>query len=91
VESPGTYDFTEREVNRYGYDLMRDGKLEDALQVFELNTKLFPDAWNTYDSYGECLLEAGDTIKGIKAYEKSLELNPESNFAIEVIREFRKQ
>ncbi len=90
VESKGTYDFANREVNSYGYDLMEDGKLEDALTVFELNTKLYPDAWNTYDSYGECLLETGDTIKGIKAYEKSLELNPNNNTAIKVIKEFKK-
>lgn len=84
----GTYDFGNGEVNRYGYALMRDGKLDDALTVFELNTRLYPEAWNTYDSYGECLLEAGDTIKGIKAYAKSLELNPENNTAIELLREF---
>jgi len=88
VAHRGTYDFANREVNSYGYDLMEDGMLEDALTVFELNTKLYPEAWNTYDSYGECLLEAGDTINGIIAYAKSLELNPENNTAIEVIREF---
>ena len=89
VDSSGTYDFTRSEVNSYGYDLMREGMLEDALTVFELNTKLYPDDWKTYDSYGEGLLEAGDTIKGIKAYEKSLELNPQNNTAIELIREFK--
>ena len=91
VENKGTYAFTFGQVNSYGYDLMRDGKHEDALTVFELNTKLHPDSWRSHDSYGECLLEIGDTIKGIKAYEKSLELNPESNTAIEVIKEFKNQ
>lgn len=89
VENKGTYDFTFGQVNSYGYDLMRDGKLEDALTIFELNTKLHPDSWRSHDSYGEGLLEAGDTIKGINAYQKSLELNPDNTTAIEVLREFK--
>ena len=89
LENKVVYDFSDSEVNSYGYDLMEEGKLEDALTVFELNTRLYPDDWNTYDSYGECLLETGDTIKGIKAYEKSLELNPDNNNAIEVFKEYK--
>jgi len=89
LENKVVYDFTETEVNAYGYDLMRDEKYEDALTVFKLNTELYPDAWNTFDSYGECLLVLGDTISGIKAYEKSLELNPNNGTAIEVLREYK--
>ena len=56
--------------------------------LFRLNTELYPDSWNPYDSYGESLLEVGDTINGIKAYAKSLELNPDNYNAIEVLKEF---
>lgn len=89
VQNRGTYDFTIREVNSYGYDLKGDGKLEDALTVFKLNTELYPDDWNTYDSYGECLLESGDTVNGAKAYKKSLELNPDNTMAIEVVGDMK--
>ena len=89
VENKVVYDFSEDEVNIYGYDLMRDEKYEDALTVLRLNTELYPDSWNTFDSYGECLLETGDTVSGIKAYEKSLELNPNNKTAIEVLRELK--
>lgn len=88
LENKVVYDFANADVNSFGYDLMEDGKLEDALTVFELNTKLYPDSWNTHDSYGECLLVTGDTINGIKAYEKSLELNPDNSTATEVLEEF---
>jgi|GEM_PF-5528947 tetratricopeptide (TPR) repeat protein len=47
------------------------------------------NAWNTYDSYGECLLLMGDTENGIKAYKKSLELNPENESAIKVLSELK--
>jgi tetratricopeptide (TPR) repeat protein len=64
---------------------MRNGNIEDALVIFELNTELFPNESNTYDSYGECLLLLGDTINAIKAYKKSIELNPGNTSAEEVL------
>ncbi len=89
VENKGVYDFSRGDVNQFGYDLLHDEKYEDALTVFKLNTELYPDDWFTLDSYGECLLETGDTVSGIKAYKKSLELNPNSKTAIEVLRELK--
>ena len=68
---------------------MEDADLENALKVFRVNTQLFPDAWNTYDSYGECLFAAGDTLNGMKAYAKSLELNPENNTARGILKTTR--
>jgi tetratricopeptide (TPR) repeat protein len=91
VENKGTYDITETEVNEYGYDLMGDGKLEDARNVFRLNTELYPDSWNTYDSYGEYLLELGEIENGIKAYKKSLELNPNNYTAKEVLKRHKNE
>jgi len=89
VENKGTYEITETEVNAYGYDLMEDRKLEYALAIFRLNTELYPESWNTYDSYGECLLELGEIENGIKAYKKSLELNPNNSAAIEALENMK--
>ena len=89
VENKVVYDFSKGDVNQFGYELLRDEKYEDALTVFKLNIELYPDDWYTLDSYGECLLETGDTVRGIKAYEKSLELNPNNKSAIEVLRELK--
>jgi tetratricopeptide (TPR) repeat protein len=75
-KSVPVYDISESEINRIGYDLMNQDNIEYALQIFKLNTELYPNAYNTYDSYGECLLRIGDRINAIKAYRKSLELNP---------------
>lgn len=79
------YYISEREINDFGYKLMDQEKNEDALKFFKLNTELYLDAWNTYDSYGECLLVLGDTINSIRAYKKSIELNPSNTFAEEVL------
>jgi len=87
VEKP-YYDFSEDEINDLGYELMRAENFNDALTIFKSNTELFPKQWNTYDSYGECLLKLGDTENGIKAYKKSLDLNSDNTIAKKVLSEF---
>jgi tetratricopeptide (TPR) repeat protein len=84
------YDISEALINQLGYYYMNTMNQNDnALKLFKLNTELYPDAFNTYDSYGECLLLMGDKENGIKAYKKSLELNPENESAIKVLSELK--
>jgi len=83
------YDLSEDWITRFGYQLMFQGKKEEALKIFKLNTELYPTGFNAFDSYGECLLELGDKENAIKAYKKSLELNPENNNAEKVLSELK--
>ncbi|MEM6299295.1 MAG: tetratricopeptide repeat protein, partial [Bacteroidota bacterium] len=85
-----SYDVSEGTINSLGYRLMSQGKDAEALKVFKLNTKLYPKGFNTYDSYGECLLKLGETKKGTKAYKRSLELNPENENASKILAEMDK-
>jgi tetratricopeptide (TPR) repeat protein len=84
------YEISETTINALGYLYMNTmGQNDNALKLFKLNTELYPDAFNTYDSYGECLILIGDKENGIKAYKKSLELNPENENAIKVLSELK--
>ncbi|OFX39072.1 MAG: hypothetical protein A2X08_03750 [Bacteroidetes bacterium GWA2_32_17] len=85
------YDLTENGINNFGYLLMSQKKNEEALKIFELNIKLYPKAYNTYDSYGECLVKLGKIQEGKKAYEKSLELNPDNKEAERILEEIRRK
>ena len=38
---------------------MGKNKYEDALKIFTLNTELYNNAFNTWDSLGECLIALG--------------------------------
>jgi len=51
---------TEAELNAYGYQLMNQNRLPEAIDIFKLNIKRHPDAWNVYDSLGEALNNNGD-------------------------------
>ncbi len=80
----------ENRVNFFGYQFLQAGQSDAARDVFELNTQLFPDAFNTWDSLGEACMVLGQDDDAIAFYERSLELNPGNsgaNAMIERIRE----
>ena len=63
---------TEADMNLYGYQLMQQGKKEEALAVFIKNTKTYPQSWNTWDSLGECYGNMGNKKLAIANYQKAL-------------------
>ena len=47
-----------------------DGHIDLALEVFKINSFLFPKSFNVYDSYGEVLLHSGKKDQAIIMYKK---------------------
>ncbi len=72
------YYFLEAEFNAMGYRYATQEKYDEAIAVFTLNTEMYPDSWNVWDSLGEAQLKNGQTDLALANYEKSLKLNPES-------------
>ena len=81
------YNVTEDAINSFGYGLMNDNRYNEALEVFKLNTNLYPKRFNTWDSYGECLLKLNQTKEGLRAYKRSLELNQGNENARRILSE----
>jgi tetratricopeptide (TPR) repeat protein len=55
-------------LNAVGYNYLHDGKINEALDIFELAMTLYPSSVNTYDSFGEALIRAGQKEKALKIY-----------------------
>lgn len=81
------YNISEDLVNNFGYSLLKKNQNQEALKIFKLNTELYPNGFNTFDSYGECLMALGQKKEAIKAYKKSLALNPQNDNARKIINE----
>ena len=64
----------EEGLNLMAYRFMNQKQLPEALAVFDLVTRVFPQSANAWDSLGECALATGDKAKAVKAYSRSLEL-----------------
>ena len=74
----GISEGVEWDMNTTGYKLLADKKINEAIEVFRLNIKLYPNAWNAYDSLGEAYALAGNKKLAIENYEKSMQLNPKN-------------
>lgn len=48
-------------VNIYGYQLLGEGKTDEAIEAFLLNVEAHPDSPNTYDSLADGYVAAGKT------------------------------
>lgn len=80
----------ESRLNGMGYSLLGEKKDGQAVTVLKLNTKLFPESANTFDSLGEAYLLSGDIPLAIANYEKALELNPKSENARQMLEHLRR-
>ena len=86
AETAVVYDFSEDELNRLGYQLLRKDKTKDGIEIFKLNVEMFPASANPYDSLGEAYLKDGQKELALANYKKSVELNPANAGAVQVIK-----
>ena len=78
-----------RELNTYGYSLLRSDQTEKALYVFNLNTKIFPYKHNVFDSLGEAFYKDGNQKEALKNYYKVLSIKPDDENASEMIEKIK--
>ena len=82
---PGFY-VSEAQINMVGYKFMNELKTREAIEVLKINTELYPESSNVYDSLGEACMNNGDRERAITNYKKSLELNPKNENATEMLK-----
>jgi CubicO group peptidase (beta-lactamase class C family) len=89
--SSGADALNETQTNRLGYQLLQRQKVKEAIEVFKLNVERFPQSSNVYDSLGEAYMVNGDKELAIKNYQKSIELNPQNENGIEMLKKLQEK
>ncbi len=72
------------ELNAYGYSLLNANKVKDAIKIFALNIKKYPNdpfIWGHTDSLGEAYLKAGNKNMALKYYKIAREKAPATQHA----------
>ena len=85
------YYFDEGELNRAGYRLLGEKRIEAAIFLFRINVETFPQSFNVYDSLGEAYMADGQRELAIVNYKKSLEINPQNDNAKEMLKRLEKK
>ena len=80
---------SEAELNALGYVLLGKNQKTEAINIFHLNTLLYPYSYNVYDSLGEGYLLNNQKDLALKNYEKALSLYPESKELPKIISDLK--
>lgn len=72
-KDPSVILFPEAELNALGYERLQAGKIDEAIQLFELNVAAYPDSANVYDSLGDGYMAAGRVEEAREYARKAIE------------------
>jgi tetratricopeptide (TPR) repeat protein len=64
----------EAQLNLLGYVHLQAGRTTQAIQLFRLNTMLYPKSANTFDSLGDAYLANGQNELALRSSEKAIAL-----------------
>jgi CubicO group peptidase (beta-lactamase class C family) len=85
-EHPDYHTVEQRYINDMGYRLLRIKEVKKAIDLFKVNTFLYPEQSDVYDSLGEAYLANGDKKLSKENYLKALKLNPNNENAAKILK-----
>jgi D-alanyl-D-alanine-carboxypeptidase/D-alanyl-D-alanine-endopeptidase len=83
------FNLRENELNTWAYYLLRNIDKEKALEIFKLNTVLYPQSSNAFNSLAECDAILGYKELAIQNYRRSLELDPKNTDSAEHLKKLQ--
>jgi tetratricopeptide (TPR) repeat protein len=76
----------EHVLNKVGYNYLKHNHFKNAIEIFKINTVLYPKSSNTYDSLGDAYLKIKDTTNAIVNYNNALSINPENRSSLRMLK-----
>lgn len=74
TQAPLEWIVDEQAFNAYGYELLNDKKVADAVAIFDLNAETHPASANAADSLADGYVGTGELEKAIANYQKAIDL-----------------
>ncbi len=66
----------ESRINTVGYAVLRAGRIDEAISIFEYNVRAYPQSANCYDSLAEAFEKKGNREQAIRNYARAVSLDP---------------
>ncbi|MGA6983161.1 MAG: hypothetical protein WBZ11_16530, partial [Candidatus Sulfotelmatobacter sp.] len=79
----------EKRLNTLGYKLLAAQQSKQAVVLFQVNAVMHPDSANAFDSLGEAETANSEREAAIRAYRRSLQLNPQNTHAKQAINDLQ--
>ncbi len=65
--------------------------LRDAIEILNVEIQEYPKWWRAYHTLGDLYVRAGDKNRAIQSYEKSVELYPQNQRAVQILKTLKGQ
>ena len=78
-----------RVYNLFGYNLIEEQKIPEAIEIFDRCIGIHPEYWYAYSNLGYCYMLQGKRELAIKNLERALELNPEDTQAARRLKQLK--
>jgi uncharacterized protein len=76
AEHANEYEFTEFDLNAFGYSELSKGNTANAIAILKLNAEEYPKSFAVYDSLGEAYEKSGNAQAAIQSFRRSVEIYP---------------
>jgi tetratricopeptide (TPR) repeat protein len=83
------YLFSEHMLHQLGHNLLNEGKMEDAIKIFEKNVHEYPESFITNDALAETCLKKGDKKQAVKYFKIAVKLDPDYEYGRKMIDELK--
>ncbi len=87
IKERPTFKLDEWKANTLGLTLLFKKRIQEGINVLMLNTILFPESANAYDSLGEGYLITGDKKNATESFKNSLKFDPQNQNAINRLKQ----
>lgn len=86
IDHPDHWMLNESYINGQGYQQLNAKAYKKAIDIFRINTLLYPESGNAYDSLGEAYLANGDKSLAKENYQKALKFSPGNANAAKIVK-----
>jgi len=85
------YVFEEWLIKSIGLSFLSRNKMEEAIEIFKLNSQLYPESWDVYYTLAEAYVKNGNKGMAIKNYQKALDRKPDESNILKILNELKNE
>ena len=89
-EKPNNNAIAEGRLNSLGSSLLEQKRVAEAIAMLKVNVELHPRSARAHESLGEAYMSKGDKDLAIASYRKSLDLDPRSKNASDMLKKLER-
>jgi CubicO group peptidase (beta-lactamase class C family) len=89
-QHPKLYDFSDKQLNEFGGNLLDAGHTKEAVEILRLNVKAHPSSAQAHDRLAQAYMVDGDRSLAVIHYERAVKLDPTLTDSVRALESIKK-